>query len=61
LAINQRPAKKYYIHPAVFDCYSAGNLREVAEKFRESSGAHLYEQIVLSLLTPLKRARAKAA
>ncbi len=61
--LGNKPAtcKKYYIHPAVFDCYSAGNLREVAEKYRESSGARLYEQIVLSLLTPLKRARAKAA
>lgn len=61
--LGNKPAtcKKYYIHPAVVDCYSAGKLREVAEKFRESSGTHLYEQIVLSLLTPLKRARAKAA
>jgi DNA topoisomerase-1 len=53
--------KKYYIHPAIIDCYSAGNLRELAEKFRDSHGEYLYEQIVLSLLTPLKRARAKAA
>jgi DNA topoisomerase I len=53
--------KKYYIHPAIIDCYSAGNLRELAQKFRETSSAYLYEQIVLSVLTPLKRARAKAA
>jgi DNA topoisomerase I len=61
--LGNKPAtcKKYYIHPAIIDCYSAGNLRELAEKFRESSSAHLYEQIVLSVLTPLKRARAKAA
>ncbi len=61
--LGNKPAtcRKYYIHPAIIDCYSAGHLRELAEKFRESSSAHLYEQIVLSLLTPLKRARAKAA
>jgi DNA topoisomerase IB len=61
--LGNKPAtcKKYYIHPAIIDCYSAGNLRELAEKFRESSSAHLYEQIVLSVLTPVKRARAKAA
>ena len=61
--LGNKPAtcKKYYIHPAIIDCYSAGNLRELAEKFRDSSSARLYEQIVLSLLTPLKRARAKAA
>jgi DNA topoisomerase I len=61
--LGNKPAtcKKYYIHPAIIDCYSAGNLGELAEKFRESSSAHLYEQIVLSVLTPLKRARAKAA
>lgn len=49
--------KKYYIHPAVMDCYSAGTLREFAEKFRDSQSNYLYEQIVLSLLTPLKRAK----
>lgn len=61
--LGNKPAtcRKYYIHPAIIECYSAGHLRELAEKFRESSSTHLYEQIVLSLLTPLKRARAKAA
>jgi DNA topoisomerase-1 len=61
--LGNKPAtcKKYYIHPAVIDCYSAGNLRELAEKFRDSSNAYLYEQIVLSVLTSVKRARAKAA
>ncbi len=54
--------KKYYIHPAIMDCYSSGNLRQLAEKFRDSRSNYLYEQIVLSLLTPLKRIRvAKAA
>lgn len=53
--------KKYYIHPAIMDCYSDGKLREFAEKYRDSRSNYAYEQIVLALLTPLKRARAKAA
>jgi DNA topoisomerase-1 len=61
--LGNKPAtcKKYYIHPAVMDSFSAGTLRELAERFRDSRSNYLYEQIVLSLLTPLKRARAKAA
>lgn len=62
--LGNKPAtcKKYYIHPAVMDCYSAGSLRQFAEKFRDTRSNYLYEQIVLSLLTPLKRSRiAKAA
>ncbi len=58
--LGNRPAtcKKYYIHPAIMDCYSAGALRELADKFRDSRSSYLYEQIVLSLLTPArKRAR----
>lgn len=55
--LGNKPAtcKKYYIHPAVMDCYSSGTLREFAEKFRDSRSNYLYDQIVLSLLTPLKR------
>ncbi len=58
--LGNKPAtcKKYYIHPAVMNCYSSGTLREFAEKFRDSRSNYLYEQIVLSLLTPLKRLRA---
>ncbi len=61
--LGNKPAtcKKYYIHPAVMECYAESKLREFAEKFRDAQGAHVYEQIVLSLITPLKRARAKAA
>jgi DNA topoisomerase I len=61
--LGNKPAtcKKYYIHPAVMECYSAGTLREFAEKYRDSRSNYAYEQIVLGLLTPLKRARAKAA
>lgn len=61
--LGNKPAtcKKYYIHPAVMDCYLAGTLREFAEKFRDSRSNYAYERIVLALLTPLKRARARAA
>ncbi len=61
--LGNKPAtcKKYYIHPAILECYEAGNLRALAEKYRETQSARLYERIVLALLTPLKRARAKAA
>lgn len=61
--LGNKPAtcKKYYIHPAVMDCYTAGTLRELAQKFRDSRSNYLYEQMVLSLLTPLKRARAAKA
>lgn len=61
--LGNKPAtcKKYYIHPAIMDGYSAGTLREFAEKFRDSRSNYLYEQIVLSLLTPLKRSRAAKA
>jgi DNA topoisomerase I len=61
--LGNKPAtcKKYYIHPALMECYAAGTLREFAEKFRDSRSNYAYEQVVLSLITPLKRARAKAA
>jgi DNA topoisomerase-1 len=61
--LGNKPAtcKKYYIHPSVLDCYTSGNLKSLAERFRETRNERLYEQIVLSLLTPLKRMRAKAA
>lgn len=60
--LGNKPAtcRKYYIHPAVMECYSAGTLRDFAEKFRDSRSNYAYEQIVLALLTPLKRARSKA-
>ncbi len=56
--LGNKPAtcRKYYIHPTLMDCYSAGTLRGFAEKFRDSNSNYLYERIVLSLLTPLKRA-----
>lgn len=61
--LGNKPAtcKKYYIHPAVLDSFSAGRLHELADKYRDSKSNYAYEQIVLSLITPLKRSRAKAA
>lgn len=58
--LGNKPAtcKRYYIHPAVLDCYSAGTLATFSEKFRDSRSNYLYEQIVLGLLTPLRRSRA---
>ena len=61
--LGNKPAtcRKYYIHPSVMDCYAAGKLREFAEDLRKGRTSEFYERIVLGLLTPLKRARAKAA
>ena len=61
--LGNRPAtcRKYYIHPAVMDCYLNGHLKTLAEKLGNTRSATYYEQLVLSLLTPLKRMRAKAA
>lgn len=60
--LGNKPAtcKKYYIHPAILDSFSAGTLHELADKFRDSKSNYAYERIVLSLITPLKRSRAKA-
>ena len=61
--LGNRPAtcRKYYIHPNVLDCYTAGKLREFSEGFQAGQKALFYERVVLALLTPMKRARAKAA
>jgi DNA topoisomerase I len=61
--LGNKPAtcRKYYIHPTVLQCYEAGHLKELATKYREGQPEQFYERVVLSLLTPLKRARAKAA
>jgi DNA topoisomerase I len=54
--LGNKPAacKTYYIHPAVMDCYQAGNLTSIASRFCNSRGRHVYEQIVLSLLATAK-------
>jgi DNA topoisomerase-1 len=50
---NKPPAcRKYYIHPAVLDCYQEGRLAEMGQRFRTT------EQIVFALIGSLKRARA---
>ena len=61
--LGNKPAtcRKYYIHPTIMDCYAAGKLREFAESYNEGQNMLFYERVVLGLLTPLKRARAKAA
>jgi len=61
--LGNKPAtcKKYYIHPSVLECYEAGELAELAEKYREGHRAELYDRMILALLTPLKRARKAAA
>lgn len=61
--LGNKPAtcKKYYIHPAILDSFTAGTLHDLAAKFRDTNSNYAYERIVLSLLTPLKRSRAKAA
>jgi len=61
--LGNKPAtcRKYYIHPTVMECFSNGSLRELAEKHRDTKSNYLYEQVVLALLTPLKKIRAKAA
>ncbi|HEY7302883.1 MAG TPA: DNA topoisomerase IB [Bryobacteraceae bacterium] len=52
LKLGNKPAtcKKYYIHPALIECYSSGTLRKVAERFRDSQSDYVCEQLVLSLL-----------
>ncbi len=61
--LGNKPAtcKKYYIHPILMERYTSGTLADVGEKFRDSQSRYAYEQIVLALLTPLKRSKAKAA
>jgi DNA topoisomerase I len=61
--LGNKPAtcKKYYIHPAVIDCYVAGDLVRLASQFSNTRAAHLHEQIVLSLLRSVVRIAKKAA
>jgi len=61
--LGNKPAtcKKYYIHPAILESFTAGTLHTVAEKFRDSRKKLQYEQLVLSLIRPLKQAAKKTA
>ncbi len=60
--LGNKPAtcRKYYIHPTVLEMFTAGTLRTVAEKFRNPRKELHYEQIVLSLLKPMKEEQAKS-
>ena len=59
--LGNKPAtcRKYYIHPAILESFTAGTLHTVAEKYRDSGKNFQYEQMVLSLIRPLKRAAAR--
>jgi DNA topoisomerase-1 len=60
--LGNKPAtcRKYYIHPTVMECYAGGQLLEYAASCEGAQSADFYERIVLALLTPMKKARAKA-
>lgn len=59
--LGNKPAtcRKYYIHPTILETFSAGTLRSFAEKYRDSRSNYVYEQIVLALIGPMKRARVR--
>ncbi len=59
--LGNKPAtcRKYYIHPTVLEMFTAGTLRTIAEKFRNGRNELAYEQIVLAMLKPMKRIKAK--
>ena len=61
--LGNKPAtcRKYYIHPAVLESFSAGALRELRANYGNTIGSRQYEQIVLSLIAPLKKKAAKVA
>ena len=61
--LGNRPAtcRKYYIHPIVLDCNLSGRLAELGKEVGQIRSDQHYEQLVLSLLKPLKRLRKKAA
>ena len=61
--LGNRPAtcRKYYIHPVVLDCYLSGQLAELGKQLGQIRSDQHYEQLVLTLLKPLKRMRKKAA
>ena len=58
--LGNKPAtcKKYYIHPTLLESFAGGSLTSVAARFKDSRSAYQYEQMVLALLAPMKRARA---
>jgi DNA topoisomerase-1 len=67
--LGNRPAtcRSYYIHPAVLDCYLAGNMSRTVypppegRDARTSSGLHPEEEWVVSLIRGMLSAEAPAA
>ncbi len=61
--LGNKPAtcRKYYIHPTVLETYSSGALCQMADTWRSSRNAFIFERLVLALIAPLKRSRKKAA
>ena len=59
--LGNKPAtcKKYYIHPAVMECYSSGGLRRLAEQFQTKPRSEAYEEMVLALLNLQTRTKLK--
>jgi DNA topoisomerase I len=59
--LGNKPAtcKKYYIHPAIMDCYSSGMLERFVEQAGNPNRNDLYEHVVLAVLTSTKRPRSK--
>jgi DNA topoisomerase-1 len=49
--------RKYYIHPIVLETFEAGTLPGFAEKFKDSRGGYVSEQLLLSLLKPPGKSR----
>jgi DNA topoisomerase I len=63
LKLGNKPAtcKKYYIHPGIVECFSAGDLKTLIEAAGGASRSIHYERIVLRILKPMKRKRSRAA
>lgn len=61
--LGNKPAacKKYYIHPAVMNCYEGGGLAELASRFPTGHSKHADEQILLSPLRSTHRNAKSAA
>jgi len=63
IKLGNKPStcKKYYIHPAVMDCFESGTLRALAEKCQSNGHGVLYERLVASILAPARRIKSRAA
>jgi DNA topoisomerase I len=63
IKLGNKPStcKKYYIHPAVMDCFESGSLRTIAEKCQSNGRGVVHERLVASILAPAKRTNLRAA